>query len=180
MQLRSRKIAAISIFSASAVIIYAAETFIPKPLPWMRFGFGNIIVIICLYLLGFRSALVVTILKSTLGALIVGNLFSPSFIFSVSGGIASLAVMAFILKSVPRVFSPLGISVWGALTHNLVQLYIASLLFIGRIEVLHLFPIFIILSTITGTITGIITLLILRRTSKTFNFLISNHQYTQS
>lgn len=165
MQLQSRKIAEISIFSAAAVIIYVVETFIPRPLPWMRFGFGNIIVLLSLYLLGFRAGLIVAGLKSILGALVVGSLFTPSFLFSISGGLISLIVMALILAAIPRVFSPLGISLWGALTHNLTQLFIASLLFIGRVEVLHLLPFFIILSVITGSITGTISLLVLKRVS---------------
>ncbi len=162
MQLRSKRIAEVSIFTASAVVIYVIETFIPRPLPWLRFGFSNIIVLIALYLLGFKPALLVTGLKSILGALIVGNLFTPAFLFSISGGIVSLSIMALLLSLFPYLFSPLGISIWGAAAHNLTQLLIASLLFIGRLEVLHLFPFFIILSVVTGTITGIISLLVLK------------------
>lgn len=173
MQLQSRKIAEISVFSASAVVIYVVESFIPRPLPWLRFGFGNIIVLITLYLLGFRIAFLVSALKSILGALIVGNLFTPAFLFSISGGIASLSVMAIVLSLFPSLFSPLGLSVWGAVTHNLTQLLIASLLFIRRVEVMHLFPLFIMLSVVTGTITGIISLIILkaiRRQSRIRNY----------
>ena len=155
-----------SIFTASAVVIYVIETFIPRPLPWLRFGFSNIIVLIALYLLGFKPALLVAGLKSILGALIVGNLFTPAFLFSISGGIVSLSIMALLLSLFPLLFSPLGISIWGAAAHNLTQLLIASLLFIGRLEVLHLFPFFIILSVITGTITGIISLFALQKLKK--------------
>lgn len=162
MQLRSKRIAEVSIFTASAVVIYVIETFIPRPLPWLRFGFSNIIVLIALYLLGFKPALLVAGLKSILGALILGNLFTPAFLFSISGGIVSLSIMALLLSLFPHLFSPLGISIWGAAAHNLIQLLIASLLFIGRLEVLHLFPFFIILAVVTGTITGIISLLVLK------------------
>jgi len=166
MQLRSRRIAEIAIFSASAVVVYVFETFIPRPFPWMRFGFANIIILISLYLLGFRISLLVVVMKSVLGGMLVGNLFTPTFIFSISGGIISLITMALILAAVPRFFSPLGISIWGALAHNLTQLIVASLIFIGRFEILYLFPFFIILSVITGSITGIISLIVLRRIPK--------------
>jgi len=166
MRLHNRKIAEIAIFSASAVIIYVLETFIPRPFPWMRFGFGNIIVLVTLYLLGFKCGLLVTAMKSILGGLIAGNLFTPAFLFSISGGITSLMAMALLLTIIPEIFSPLGISVAGAVIHNLAQLLVASFLFIGRIEVMHLFPLFIILSVVTGTITGIICLMTLNLIKK--------------
>jgi len=161
----SKKVAIISVFSALAVAIYVIETLIPRPLPWLRFGFGNIIVLLTLYLLGFRFALIVTMLKSILGSLIIGNLFTPSFLFSISGGLVSLCVMAVPLSLFPRLFSPLGISIWGAVSHNLTQLLMASLVFIGRIEILRLIPIFLMLSLVTGIITGIISLFLLRNIS---------------
>jgi heptaprenyl diphosphate synthase len=175
MQLPGKKMALTSLFSASAVILYILETFIPKPMPWLRFGLGNIFILITLYSLGFRFALLVTLLKSIIGALVVGGLFTPAFLFSISGGLTSLCVMAIFLSLFPYLFSPIGISIWGAITHNLTQLLVASLLFIGKIEVLYLFPFFIILSIITGTITGIITLFSLKLLEKHYssNFISS-------
>ncbi len=162
MLLHSKKVAIISVFSALAVAIYVIETFIPRPLPWLKFGFGNIIVLLTFYLLGFRFALLVTLLKSILGSLIIGNFFTPSFLFSISGGLVSLCVMAVPLFLFPHLFSPLGISILGAVSHNLTQLLTASFVFIGRIEVFHLTPIFLMLSLVTGTITGIVSLFILK------------------
>jgi len=162
MPLQSKKTALIAILCSAAVSIYVAETFIPKPIPWLRFGLGNIIVLITLYLLGFRTALFVSIIKSFIGALITGNFLTPAFLFSISGAIVSPVVMGFIFSLFPYNFSPLGLSIWGAVAHNSTQLLIASLMLIGRIEVLHLFPFFLILSVVTGTLTGIISLLTLR------------------
>lgn len=162
MPLQSKKTALIAILSSAAVSIYIAESFIPRPMPWLRFGFGNIIVLITLYLLGFRTALLVSIIKSFIGALLTGNFLTPAFLFSISGAVISPVVMGFIFFLFPYNFSPLGLSIWGALAHNSTQLLIASLILIGRIEVLHLLPFFLILSVITGTLTGIISLLTLK------------------
>jgi heptaprenyl diphosphate synthase len=170
MQLPSSKVSVISVFSALSVILYVFESFLPRPIPWMRFGLGNIIVLLCLYLYGFRVSLVVTVLKSIIGGLLVGNLFTPSFVFSISGSVSSLLVMAAILVVLPKIFSPLGISLAGAVTHNLVQLTVASFLFIGKREIFSLAPLFIILSVVSGTLTGIITLLLLRRVYRIYRF----------
>jgi len=175
MQLQSRKITLVAIFSAIAVVIYVVESFIPRPLPWLRFGFGNIIVLIALYLFGFKISLFIGILKSFLGALIVGNLFTPAFLFSLSGGIVSVSVMAIILSLFPRLFSPLGLSVWGAAAHNSTQLLIASILLVGKVEVMYLLPFFILLSVITGTITGAISLVILKASLRQLR--ISNYEF---
>jgi heptaprenyl diphosphate synthase len=166
MQSRNKKIAVCGLLSASAVILYVIESFIPHPLPWLRFGLGNIMVLIALYLLGLRGALLVSLLKSILGALIIGTLFTPSFIFSLSGSLVSVLVMGIFHVFLPGVFSPLGISLWGSLAHNNTQLLIASLLFIGKNEVLYLLPFFNILALIAGTITGIIALVVIVRLQK--------------
>ncbi len=166
MRLRNRHIALIALFSASAVVCYVVESFIPHPLPWVRFGFGNIVVLIALYLLGFRTSFLIALMKSLIGALIVGNLLSPAFLFSIAGSISSVLVMALVL-AIPRTpFSPFGISIIGAVSHNLAQLVIAALLFIGLREVLFLFPVFIVISMITGSITGFIALFVLRPLSR--------------
>ncbi|TET20552.1 MAG: Gx transporter family protein [Candidatus Cloacimonadota bacterium] len=165
MQLRSRNIALISILASLAVVIYVMETFIPRPLPWMRFGFGNIIVIIALYLLGFKFALLVALIKSCVGALIIGNLFTPAFLLSLSGGLLSVSIMGLMLSIASALFSPLGISLWGALTHNTAQLLIASFFLIRSRAVLNLFPIFLLLSVATGIVTGAISLAVLKHLS---------------
>lgn len=166
MQLRNRRIALIALFTASAVVCYVVESFIPRPLPWVRFGFGNIVVLIGLYLLGFRASFLIALMKSLIGALIVGNLLSPAFLFSIAGSVSSVLVMALVLAIPRNPFSPFGISIIGAVSHNLAQLVIAALLFIGLREILFLFPVFIVISMITGSITGSIALFVLRPLSR--------------
>jgi heptaprenyl diphosphate synthase len=166
MQLRNRRIAAISLFSAAAVVLYVVESFIPRPLPWMRFGLANIVVLIGLYLFGFRTSFIIALMKTLLGALIIGNLFSPAFLFSIGGSMASILVMAMLLAIPHNPFSPFGISIIGAVSHNLAQLAIAAFLFIGLGEVLFLFPAFVIISIITGSMTGLGAVFILRPLSR--------------
>ncbi len=166
MQSRNRTIALIGIFSAAAVVCYVIESFMPRPLPWMRFGFGNIVVLVSLYLLGFRTALFIAFAKSVIGALIVGSLFSPAFLFSLGGSTASVLIMALVIATPHNPFSPFGVSIIGAVAHNLAQLLLASFLFIGREEILFLFPVFIFTSLATGSVTGFITLIVLRPLSR--------------
>jgi heptaprenyl diphosphate synthase len=166
MQSRNRILAIAALFSSIAVVCYVIESFIPRPLPWFRFGFANIIVLISLYLLGFRISFTITLMKSLIGALIVGNLFSPVFLFSITGSISSVLIMSLLLSIPKQPFSPLGISIAGAVFHNLAQLAVASLLFVGLKELLFLFPAFLLISVISGSITGTIALFTLRPLSR--------------
>lgn len=163
MPLRNSRLSLVALFSAAAVVCYVVESFIPHPLPWMRFGFGNVVVLIGLYLLGFRMAFLIALLKSLVGALIVGNLLSPAFLFSIGGSSVSVLIMALALAFPHNPLSPFGISIIGAVSHNLAQLGIAAMLFIGLPEVLFLFPAFVSISLVTGSITGFVALLVMAR-----------------
>jgi heptaprenyl diphosphate synthase len=69
------------------------------------------------------------------------------------------------LSIASALFSPLGISLWGALTHNTAQLLIASFFLIRSRAVLNLFPIFLLLSVATGIVTGAVSLAVLKHLS---------------
>ncbi len=120
--------------SACGLILFVFESFLPL-LPWFRPGLGNIATILALLMFGFGDALKVTLLRIVLGALILGRLFTPVFVFALCGGLASAVVMAAAYRYGKRIFGPVGISVLGAAVHNLVQLLVAYLLFVKSIEI---------------------------------------------
>jgi heptaprenyl diphosphate synthase len=65
-------------------------------------------------------------------------------------------------------FSAVGLSLIGALFHNVTQLFLAYFLFIQRIEaILLISPIIIFLGTITGTVNGVITDILVKNLKKT-------------
>jgi heptaprenyl diphosphate synthase len=67
-----------------------------------------------------------------------------------------------------RILSPVGISLLGALTHNIAQLLLAYLFFVRRIEAIaYITPIIILLGTLTGFINGLVTCLIIKRFKET-------------
>jgi heptaprenyl diphosphate synthase len=56
------------------------------------------------------------------------------------------------------------LSVFGALAHNIVQLFLAYFLFVRRIEaILIVSPVILLFGTITGIFNGIITNLIIKK-----------------
>lgn len=170
----TRRLVMISMLSACGLILFVFESFLPVP-PWFRPGLGNIATILALYLLdkeknenifikiSFGDAMKVTVLRVVLGALILGRLFTPVFIFALSGGIASALVMMVVLRFWGRIFGPIGISVLGALAHNIIQLFIAYLFFVKSVKIFIFIPLFMATGVVTGNVTGLITAIVLER-----------------
>jgi len=149
MQLRDSN--RVAILSAFAVGIHSIEGLIPSPIPWLRLGLANIITLVALALYGLYPAIMVTLVRVVLGSLFTGTFLGPAFLLSLGGGLASTLAMSFCFLTMPRLFSAVGISIIGALFHNAVQLLIAHVFFVRRVEAILLIAPIILL---TGTLTG--------------------------
>ncbi len=165
----TRRLVLLSLFAACGLVLFVFESFLPV-LPWFRPGFGNIATILALLFFGFGDAVKVTLLRVILGALVLGSLLTPVFIFALSGGIASVLVMTFVLRCTKHVFGPVGLSVFGAVAHNIVQLLIAYLLFVKNTEIFILLPVFIATGVVTGTLTGLVSAIIIEKSQLRFGF----------
>lgn len=138
------------------LVLFVFESYVPHPFPWVRVGLGNVTTLLALFALGPREAIVVTVVRATLGPLILGTLLTPVFVFSLGGGLAGAATMILIHRWWGGAFSVVGISVWGALAHNAAQLALAYLLFVRSSALVFLFPLLPVLSAATGIITGLL------------------------
>jgi len=161
----TRRLVLISMLSACGLVFFVFESFLPL-LPWFKPGLGNVATILALMIFGFGDAAKVTVLRIVLGALVLGRLFTPVFLFALSGGFASLLVMAFVMRYARRVFGPVGISVLGAVAHNMVQLWVAYLLFVKSTEIFIFIPVFMMAGVITGTLTGVIAAMVFEKAGK--------------
>ncbi|MFH1703614.1 MAG: Gx transporter family protein [Nitrospirota bacterium] len=158
----------IALLSAYAVALHAFESLLPTPIPWLRLGLANIITLVTLLLYGFRAAMIVTLIRVILTSLFIGTFLGPAFILSLGGGVTSTLAMGFILSVTPRLFSTIGLSLIGALFHNIAQLVLAYILFIQRIEaILLISPFIILIGALTGTVNGVISDLLIKNLKKT-------------
>ena len=165
------RIAYLSVFIAASISLFVVESLFPTPIPGIRLGLANIFILLALIYFGLKEALLIGILKSVAGSLILGRLFAPAFIFSISGTAVSTFIMWLIIK--PRSpFSLLGISIIGAEAHITVQLLIATAIFLPGISLFYIFPIYIISSIITGSVTGILTYSIYLKTKRRYKFCV--------
>lgn len=145
----------LAFFTAFAIAIYIVESYIPKPLPFIRLGLANIVVLLLLFSGNWRYALLVIIGKTFVGGFFSGLFLSPTTLLSISGSLCSFGIMIIFLKSNIG-FSMIGISILGAVTHNLVQMVVVRLLLIKGNAIFYLTPLLILMGIVTGIIIGYI------------------------
>jgi len=149
------KIIIIALLTAFASSLYLVENLIPRPLPFFKFGFANVVILILLFEGKASEAIIVGISKTIIGGFLSGTLFNPSTIFSLAGSFGSLITMIIFIK-MKIGFSLIGISIIGAVTHNICQLLSVRLILIRDDSVYYLIPLLIIIGIVTGILTGYI------------------------
>ncbi|MDD3360981.1 MAG: Gx transporter family protein [Hespellia sp.] len=150
------KTAYFGVFIALALIFSYIESLIPImvliPIPGIKLGLPNLIVLIALYKMGAKEAYLLSVVRVILAGFIFGNMFS--IIYSLAGGLLSLSVMT-VLKKTEK-FSVLGISTAGGVMHNVGQIVVA-ILALETVSIAYYLPVLLITGLITGIIIGIIT-----------------------
>ncbi len=157
---RNVKIAYIGILSAIAIILGYLEQMIPMPIafPGVKLGISNICVLLSLYLFTPTYAFFIMIIKSIVCTLLF---YGPEgLIFSLSGALLSFTAMTLIKKI--KCFSEVGVSVAGAIFHNLGQM-LAFYFVLGSFSVFYYMGILGVFGVITGIITGIISKIVINR-----------------
>ena len=157
----------LAFFTAFAITIYVVESFIPKPFPFMKLGLANMIVLLLLVSGNIRYVFVVIIGKTVVGGFFSGLFLSPTTLLSISGSLCSLMVMTLFIKSKVR-FSMIGISILGAVTHNLAQIAVVRLILIKENTIFYLTPLLIIMGIVTGIIIGYIAKLFMDRITRDY------------
>ena len=120
----SRRLARYALLTALAMALSWLESLVPLAgvvPPGVKLGLTNLVVIFALYRMSLRDAAVISLIRVVLVAFTFGN--SYSFAYSLAGAALSLAVMALLKRS--GKFSLLGISVAGAVSHNIAQVLVA-------------------------------------------------------
>jgi len=93
--------------------------------------------------------------------LISGSLLNPAFWLSVSGSAAAVLTMTVVRRFAEKIFSVIGVGLWGALAHLLAQLAVAGALIVRDTKILILLPTMLLSSVLTGLIVGYASRLIL-------------------
>ena len=155
-KLTTQKLTRLALLAAASVVLGYMESIIcalmPLP-PGIKLGLANTVVLYSVYTLGVGCSIILIILKVVLTGFMSGNL-AAAFLYSMGGAVLSL-IMMLLVKTLSRdSVSIVGVSVVGAVFHNIGQLLVASLL-LGTPGLMFYAFVLMIAAVITGTLTGL-------------------------
>jgi len=151
-------------YAAAAIALTIAEAALPSPLPGVKPGLANIVVLLVLVRHGWRDAAWVALLRVIASSLLLGQFLAPGFFLALTGAFASLAVLACAVRLPHRWFGPVTASVLAAFAHIGGQVLLARLWLVPHDGVFYLVPIFAASALVFGIVNGLIAVRLLKET----------------
>jgi len=158
----TRRTAHLAVLLAVSLGLSVVERAIPIPVPFLRAGLANIVTVYAIITMGLVDALTLTVLRVILASLIGGTFLGPTFALSMGGGVAATLAMGAARAASPPL-GIVGISLVGALCHNLGQLIVVGALLTGASPALRLVPLATLMAAGAGLVTGLIAALVIER-----------------
>ncbi|HMM46410.1 MAG TPA: Gx transporter family protein [Thiobacillaceae bacterium] len=140
--------------AALAIGLTLAEAALPSPVPGVKPGLANIVILLVLLQHGWHAAAWVSGLRVVAGGLLLGSLFAPGFWLSATGALTSLLVLGLVRHLPQRHFGPVSLSVLAAFGHIGGQLALAGVWLLPGAAVLKLLPVFAAAALIFGAVNG--------------------------
>ena len=153
--MKTRDITVIGIMTAISVVISIIEsyfTFISDFIPGLKLGLSNIVIIYVLYKYGFKTSIMVSIIRVLIVALLRTG-FGINFFFSLSGALFSIIAMVLVKKTK---LSIIGVSIVGSIFHSIGQVLV-GILVLNNYNITYYLPYLLIFSIPTGIIVGIVS-----------------------
>lgn len=180
---RTYRLVLIALLTATAAILGYLESLLPSfiPVPGVKIGLPNIVTMIGLALFNTPITLGIAIARVLLTSFMFGSL--SSILYSLAGGVISCSVMGALVHfnrqrenhGQNASFSLLGISIIGAMAHNLGQLCVAAIVVQNLRLMLFYLPFLLLLAIPVGLLTGIIA----RRLLPYLNRLLSQKSHNK-
>ncbi len=156
--MKTKKITVMAMCIALAMILSYVESQLPSlGIPGVKMGLANIVVVFCLYCLGWKEASGISLLRVFLVSLLFGHV--ASLMYSAGGAVLSLIGMI-ALKRIDRL-SCVSVSVIGGVLHNVGQILVAWAL-MGS-NVIYYLPVLILSGTAAGVLIGLVSALMVKR-----------------
>ncbi|MBS4930417.1 MAG: Gx transporter family protein [Clostridiales bacterium] len=147
-----KKVANYGVLVTLALVASYVETLIPISLgvPGAKIGLANLITIVALFLMGWKDAFAISIIRIVLAGFLFGNLFA--IFYSLAGALLSLLIMMLLKK---LEFGTVAVSCAGGVAHNIGQISFAALL-VENSRLFYYLPILLIAGVLAGIVIGII------------------------
>ena len=161
MKRPAKKIALLGLCTAIAMVLAWVEIQLPPlvaSIPGIKLGLPNIVILYVLYTLDWRMAATVSLTRLLISSLLFGNVLTLAY--SAAGALLSLLVML-LLKRLD-LFSSVGVSVAGGVSHNLGQILVAMLL-LDTPQIALYMLVLAVTGTISGILVGLCAALLIKR-----------------
>lgn len=157
----SKKVAHTGVLVALAFVFGYIEVMLPYnfAVPGIKLGIANIVVVVALYYYGMVVGATVSFIRVFLAAITFSNAYT--FMYSFMGAVGSFIIMSLLKKS--KAFSIKGVSMLGAVTHNVCQVLTAAFMMENSKILWGYIPWLLPAGVIMGYITGTLCCMILKR-----------------
>ena len=160
MNIELKKISRLSMLIALSIIINVLESFIPLNVATgFKIGLAYVVHLFVLYKFSFKDTLYVAFLRVFLVGILFSGLFSISFFFSLGGAFLSTFMMYFAKKI--KIFSVIGVSIIGAISHNIGQVLVGMIII--NVNLIYALFYLIVCALTTGLIVGFISKILIER-----------------
>ncbi|MBQ2676792.1 MAG: Gx transporter family protein [Clostridia bacterium] len=164
MKSKTAKITFLGLATACALVLSYVESLLPpiwSAVPGVKVGLPNIVIIYLLYKVSFKSAAAVSFVRIIAVSMLFGNVMIMSY--SIAGAVLSLGVMAILKKT--KAFSTVGVSIAGAVAHNLGQIIVAMVVMQTK-EIGYYMIVLCVTGVLAGIVIGIAGGMLLKYTEK--------------
>ena len=152
----AKRVALLGALLAVSLVLSVVENMlgalIPLPIPGVKLGLANIVSMFLLCYFSLPATIVVALLRTLLASLFTGGL--SMFLYSAPGALLSTLVMYAALRWL-RPLSIVGVSMLGAVTHNVAQVCVA-VLSTGEVRLFYYAFILVAVGAVSGAITGVV------------------------
>ncbi|MFW5992120.1 MAG: Gx transporter family protein [Halanaerobiaceae bacterium] len=155
---KTRRVVITGLLVSVGLILHYVEGMVPMAyiIPGARLGLANIVSLIGMIIYGFGTGLLILFLRILLGSLLAGTFMTINFYLSISGGFSGYLLMGLVYYTARDKFSIIGISVIGAVFHNLGQILTAYFI-IDNYGIFYYLPYLVLLAIPTGIGVGLVS-----------------------
>lgn len=156
---KNKMTAMCGVFIALALVLSYLENLVPVNIavPGVKLGLANLVTIVVLVKMGLKPAILVSLGRIILSGILFGNI--TVIIYSLAGAMLSIFVMCIVRKI--KMFSVTGVSICGAVFHNLGQIIVASVV-MENANILYYMLVLCVTGAVAGTLIGILASVILK------------------
>jgi heptaprenyl diphosphate synthase len=155
----NRLVALCGVFIALAMILSYLESLIPisAAVPGIKLGLANLVTIVSLKKLGIKPTIIISVGRIILSGFLFSNL--TVIIYSLAG--AALSILVMVAVSHIRVFTVTGVSICGAVAHNLGQLIVAAIV-LENVRIMYYIAVLGLSGAVFGALIGVLAGYIIR------------------